>query len=194
MRPAARTRDSQRSETYAAADAAFTGTLAEVWVGYDSLCHIAALVSQSPWWQANAAHDSVTVYRGSPRATRSTARGQVIEIAAGAEDLHTLTHELAHVAIASWHGHDATFRGMFVQLAGLVCGAEARDNLQESFRAHRLAVDQVPDCPPLGLAAYLVSWASCTAEVVVDHHPVVRPTPTVDRFAASRSATGAIAL
>lgn len=145
-------RDARRSDTYAAEDAAFEGTLLEAKPGGPALEGAATTILASAWWRTNVG-DPAAVRRIRVRTAGDShwsPRRATLAIDPG-EPWYVVTHELAHVGAGTAGGaevHGAPWRGWNVALVGAAFGEPFARLLVESFRRFELPADHPATVPP----------------------------------------------
>jgi hypothetical protein len=136
-------RDTKRSDTYAAEDAAFEGTVLEAKPGGPALEGATATILGSSWWRTNVG-DPATVRRIQVRTASDShwAAGTGTLAIDPAEPWYVVTHELAHVAAgAVGEIHGASWRGWNVALVGATFGEPFGRLLADSFTRFELPAD-----------------------------------------------------
>jgi hypothetical protein len=139
-------RDVRRSDTYAAEDAAFEGTIVDARPGGPALEVATATVLASSWWRTNVG-DPAVVRRVQVRTARESHWAPATGTLAidPSEPWYVVTHELAHVAAGACgppgEVHGAAWRGWNVALVDAVFGAPFGRLLADSFARFALAAD-----------------------------------------------------
>jgi len=159
-------RDAHRSDSYAAEDAAFEGTVIERKPGGPALEGAVQTVLASAWWRANVG-DPAVVRRIQVRTARDShwAAGTGTLAIDPTEPWYVVTHELAHVAAGAVDEvHGPAWRGWNVAITSAVFGERFGRLLADSFTRFDLPADAptlrmpaadalvrvVPDKPPRG--------------------------------------------
>ena len=132
------TGDVDRSQVYAAEEAAFGGTTLDSVTRFEHLERLALQVMALPWWPGPVV--PIVTARADARTScaRSTTDGLEIRLAAPQWTPVTLTHELAHVLAGLAAGHGAGFRRAHVDIVTAALGAEAGRWLLDAYVAHGL--------------------------------------------------------
>jgi hypothetical protein len=144
-------RDAKRSDTYAAEDAAFEGTVLESKPGGPALEGATETILASAWWRANVG-DPAVVRRIRVRSAADShwAAGTGTLAIDPAEPWYVVTHELAHVAAgAVGEVHGEAWRGWNVALVEATFGPPFGRLLTDSFARFGLP----PTAPTLRWAA-----------------------------------------
>lgn len=146
-------RDSERSRTYAAEDAAFAGTFLVERPGFGTLARLIGEVTCSPFWRRSLRLDGAPEVRMKQVGVAGGSwsdRQRLIRLSHDSSWL-VAVHELAH-CVHSWVGvdahrdapHGSRFRGFEVLCLEAVFGGEPASLLADRFAGFGLAVD-VPD-------------------------------------------------
>ena len=132
------TLDADRSQVYAAEEAAFGGTTLDSITRFEHLERLALQAMSLPWWPGPVV--PIVAARADARSScaRSTTDGLEIRLAAPQWTPVTLTHELAHVLAGLTAGHGAGFRRAHVDIVTSVLDTEAGRWLLDAYVAHGL--------------------------------------------------------
>jgi hypothetical protein len=147
-------RDTRRSDTYAAEDAAFEGTVLEAKPGGPTLEGAATTILASAWWRTNVG-DPAVVRRIQVRTALDShwsPHSATLAIDPG-EPWYVITHELAHVAAGTSGSteeevHGPRWRGWNVALVEAAFGEPFARLLAASWGRFELAADAPTTAPP----------------------------------------------
>lgn len=141
-------RDSTRSRTYAAEEAAFAHTLYHERLGMHGATRLARMLAAEPWWMKLGIDFEVVATRR--ESTRSFARyggedaPDQIRLSIGGENAATLAHECAHLVVINHSpgvaAHGPEFRTALLDVATVLLGTTGREMLADAFAQDRLSV------------------------------------------------------
>ena len=134
------TGDVDRSQVYAAEEAAFGGTTLDSVTRFEHLERLALQVMSLPWWPGPVVPVVTARVDARSSCARSTADGVEIRLAPPQQTPVTLTHELAHVLAGLTVGHGPTFRRAHIDIVTSVLGAEAGRWLLDAYRSCGLSI------------------------------------------------------
>jgi hypothetical protein len=156
-------RDAERQRVYDAEDAAFVDTSYADPLGERGSRWLVERLVATPWWVAAAG--AVPVLRAaridSARSTTVVDQDRVeLRIAAGMDQAHVLSHELAHLLAGPRAGHDPRFRAAHVDVATVLLGRHGADRLATSYGRWGLlaAARPWPAPPDQGDGGLLAVW------------------------------------
>jgi hypothetical protein len=134
------TLDSDRSQVYAAEEAAFGGTLLEEVTTFEHLERLATRTMALAWWSGPVVPVVAARSDAGSSCARSSPDGVEIRLARPQWTPATLTHELAHVLAGLDAGHGPHFRRAHIDIVASALGHEAGCWLRDAYVACGLSV------------------------------------------------------